>query len=611
MGYKNLGQCVADLEAHGHLRRIDIPVDPNLEMAAIQRMAFRKGAPALLFTRPKGSSFPMLANLFGTRERVRHIFRDSLATVESIFKAKADPAWVLRNPAKAARLLPGMPRMLPARARRAPVLDNTCAKSQLPGLVSWPGDGGAFITLPLVYSEHPDKKRHANLGMYRIQLSGNEYGEDEAGLHYQLQRGIGIHHAAALAGGKKLPVHVYAGGSPALILSAVMPMPEGMSELMFAGILGGRRIGLARPKGFSLPVLGECDFMLKGHVASGLKPEGPFGDHLGYYSLRHDFPVLRIEKIFHRDDAIWPFTSVGRPPQEDTILGEFIHEFTAPLVPQVFAGVREVHAVDAAGVHPLLLAMGEERYMPWHDRRKPAELLTHAMHLLGVTQTAQAKFLLIAENAPGLTVRDARAFISHVLERSDFSENLHFLTRATCDTLDYSGSALHEGSKLIWAVCGPKRRDLGHETGEMPPLPSGFGNVRMASPGIAVIGGPAHKMPRGCPDPAIEELLAPALASWPRRESFPFVIIADDPDFCAASFDNLLWVAFTRADPATDTYGVNAATQAKHWSCQAPLILDARKKGFHAPPLEDDPAIIRKIMELAKKGAPLEGLIDE
>ena len=176
--------------------------------------------------------------------------------------------------------------------------------------------------------------------MYRVQLSGGEYEPDrEIGLHYQIHRGIGVHHAAAIRAGKPFRVNVFVGGPPAMMLAAVMPLPEGMSELTFAGALGGRRIRMIQ-RADGLPIYADADFCICGTVEPDkLLPEGPFGDHLGYYSLRHDFPVLRVEHVYHRDDAIWPFTVVGRPPQEDTIFGQLIHELTGPVIPTVLPGV--------------------------------------------------------------------------------------------------------------------------------------------------------------------------------------------------------------------------------------------------------------------------------
>jgi 4-hydroxy-3-polyprenylbenzoate decarboxylase len=259
-----------------------------------------------------------------------------------------------------------------------------------------------------------------------------------------------------------LRVNIFVGGPPSLTVAAVMPLPEGMPELAFAGLLGGHRLPLVCRPG-ELPMPAEADFVITGSIdPARLLPEGPFGDHLGYYSLAHDFPVLRVERVYHRPGAIWPFTTVGRPPQEDTTFGAFIHELTGPLIPSVLPGVHAVHAVDAAGVHPLLLAIGSERYVPYAAGRRPQELLTQANAILGQGQLSLAKYLFIVarEDALRLDVHDIPAFFRHVLERVDWRRDLHFQTRTTIDTLDYSGSGLNEGSKVVIAAAGDVRRTL-------------------------------------------------------------------------------------------------------------------------------------------------------
>ena len=605
MGYASLAQCVADLRRQGQLRIVDTLLDPCLEIGYVQRRVFQTGGPALLFTRPKGCRFPMLANLFGTKERVNYIFRDSLPRLKEIFTIRANPA--LARPLRALKLAPALWHSRPKWQKNAPVLARACALSDLPALKSWPQDGGPFITLPLVYSAEPGRTQKGNLGMYRVQLAGNDYAENEVGLHYQLKRGIGIHHAMSLGAGRPLPVNVHVGGPPALSLAAVMPLPEGMSELLFAGLLGGRRVRLGQGK--DLPVLADADFVIQGYLDDTVKPEGPFGDHLGYYSLTHPFPVLKVHSVHHREDAIWPFTTVGRPPQEDTVFGDLIHELTAPLVSQVFPGLKEIHAVDAAGVHPLLLAIGEERYAPYQNESGPAELLTHAMHLLGATQTSLAKFVLIAENSPGCpSCRNVADFLRHMLERIDFQRDLRFITPASSDTLDYSGYKLHQGSRLIMTACGPKRRNLASEIRDLPELPSGFSSPRVCLPGIMAIREQRHSGKPDERDPEIEKKLCACLTGWRQAENFPLVVIVDDPDFCSASLANFLWVAFTRSDPCRDSYGVNEKTVCKRWSCDAPLVLDGRLKAFQPAPLEDDPALVEYIETLASGHGPLAGL---
>ena len=601
MGYRNLRECLADLERTGQLVRIDREVDPCLEAAEIHRRVYAAGGPAIFFSRVKGTSFPMASNLFGTPERARFLFRDALEAVSKLVELKADPSLAFKHPWRYRDLPFLLWRLRPRFVRRGPILAHTCTLSQLPLLKCWPLDGGPFITLPQVYTEHSDHPgwMKSNLGMYRVQLAGNEYEPDrEVGLHYQLHRGIGVHHAAAIRRGDPLRVNVIVGGPPALALAAVMPLPEGLPELAFAGLLGGRRLTMIRANGLPFPA--EADFVLTGTIDPiRTKPEGPFGDHLGYYSLTHPFPVMTVEKVYHRPGAVWPFTVVGRPPQEDTCFGELIHELTGPAIPSVIPGLHAVHAVDAAGVHPLLLAIGSERYVPYAGRRSPQELLTTASAILGQGQLSLAKYLLIVakEDDPALDIHDIPAFFRHLLERVDWEADLHFHTRTTVDTLDYSaGMGLNAGSKLVVAAAGPKRRELGTSVPVDWKLPEGFSEPRVALPGVFAI--------RGATDVDIIRFCA----SFPPLAQFPLIAIVDDSEFTARTLTNFLWVVFTRSDPAQDVHGVGAFVHCKHWGCRGSLVIDARLKPHMPPPLESDPAVKRRVDALFANGGPLHGI---
>jgi 4-hydroxy-3-polyprenylbenzoate decarboxylase len=379
-----MAACVADLEKHGHLIRIKEEVDPNLQMASIHLRVHEAGGPAVFYENVKGSNFPAVSNLFGSIDRSRFIFRDTLDNVKRMVQLKADPMKALKQPLKNASIPLAALKALPLRSRfGAPILHNTTNIASLPQIKSWPKDGGPFVTLPIVYTEDIEKPgvMNSNLGMYRIQLGGNEYIQDkEIGLHYQIHRGIGVHQTKANAKGEPLRVSIFVGGPPSHSFAAVMPLPEGLSELTFAGALGGRRFRYVKVNGHTLSA--EADFVITGKVyPKENKPEGPFRDHLGYYSLKHDFPLMKVDQVYHRKNAIWPFTIVGRPPQEDTSFGELIHEITGSIIPTEIPGLHEVNAVDEAGVHPLLFAMGSERYTPYYEIKQPAELMTIANHI--------------------------------------------------------------------------------------------------------------------------------------------------------------------------------------------------------------------------------------
>jgi 4-hydroxy-3-polyprenylbenzoate decarboxylase len=621
MGYRHLRQCVADLQRTGQLVRIDQEIDPHLEAAEVHRRVYRAGGPAVLFARVQGTPFPMVSNLFGTPARTRFLFRDALDQVRKLVELKTNPAALRKRPWRYWDLPFVLWRLRPKFVRSGPVLAHETTASALPQLKCWPLDGGAFVTLPQVYTEHPDHPGWAksNLGMYRVQLGGNEYAPDrEVGLHYQIHRGIGVHHAAAVRRGERLRVNVIVGGPPALAVAAVMPLPEGLPELAFAGALGGRRLRMVVPPSppvatgglGPLPFPAEADFVIRGSIdPARTKPEGPFGDHLGYYSLTHDFPVMTVEKVYHRPGAIWPFTVVGRPPQEDTSFGEFIHELTGPVIPTVIPGLHAVHAVDAAGVHPLLLAIGSERYVPYAAARRPQELLTTANAILGQGQLSLAKYLFIVakEDDPALDVHDVPAFFRHVLERADWASDLHFQTRTTIDTLDYSaGMGLNAGSKVVVAAAGPRRRELGTAVPPDLKLPDGFSDPRAVMPGVLAIRGPRAS---GRDDSDVTRLCSALASDSSPLTPYPLLLLVDDGEFIARTLSNFLWVVFTRSDPANDVHGVGAFVERKHWGCRGPLVIDARLKPHMPPPLEEDPAVSKRVDELAKRGGPLHGIV--
>ena len=613
MGYPSLQACIADLEKHGHLVRIKDEVDPYLQMAAIHMRVFDHKGPAILFENVKGSKFPAVSNLFGTLDRSRFIFRDTLDKIKTLVDLKSDPIQAIKHPFKYANVGLTALSALPMKVRggSAPVSFGRIHISELPQIVNWPNDGGPFVTMPQVYTEDADKPgiMNANLGMYRIQMAGNDYISDkEIGLHYQLHRGIGVHQTKANAKGQPLKVSIFVGGPPSHPVAAVMPLPEGLSEMTFAGALGNRRFRYFYDnKGFCISA--DADFVITGTVMPlENKLEGPFGDHLGYYSLKHPFPLLKIHNVYHRKDAIWSFTVVGRPPQEDTSFGALIHEITGAAIPQEIPGLHAVNAVDAAGVHPLLFAIGSERYTPYIKERKPQEILTIANHILGKSQLSLAKYLFIAakEDDPALSVNDIGGFLKHILQRIDLSRDLHFYTKTTIDTLDYSGNGLNSGSKVAITVAGDMKRELWTE---LPPsfnLPRPFGNFKMVMPGIIAVEFPKHINSED-----VEGLISILDQHFADEDlsGLPLMVLCDDAAFTAQNLDNFVWVTFTRSNPSHDIYGVQSFTDHKHWGCKGSLIIDARIKPHHAPVLEKDVAVEKLVDKMGEKGGSLYGII--
>lgn len=610
MAYKSMEECLLDLEKNGQLIRIKEEIDPHLEMAAIHLRMYEMAGPALLFENVKGSQYRAASNIFGTLDRSRFIFRDTLASVQKLIELKSNPIEAIKHPIQNFSAGMAALKALPLKNPMSkPVMHSEIKISDIPPIQHWPMDGGAFVTLPQVYSEDADKPgiMNANLGMYRIQLNGNDYTQDkEIGLHYQLHRGIGVHQTKANKKGLPLKVSVFAGGPPSHTVSAVMPLPEGISEMTFAGVLGGRRFRYTYDDGFCIST--DADFVITGEVYPGEnKPEGPFGDHLGYYSLTHDFPLMKVHKVYARKNAIWPFTVVGRPPQEDTSFGQLIHEITGAAIPQEVPGLKEVHAVDAAGVHPLLLAIGSERYTPYSPTKQPAELLTIANHVLGTGQLSLAKFLFItADDTNQLTTHHIDEYLQFILKRIQLHRDIHFYTNTTIDTLDYSGTGLNSGSKVVFAAYGEEVRSLATEVPSLLQQLQGFAQACLVMPGVVAISMPTFStyLETHAQIQMLQEQLKDSDAAL---HEVPMIVLADDAAFVAAALNNFLWVAFTRCNPSHDIYGINESVTNKHWGCTGPLLIDARIKPHHAPPVEKDPAIEKQIDRLYAKGGSLHG----
>lgn len=611
MIYHSLHDCINNLEKNGMLVRVKEEIDPNLEMAAVHLKLFEKGAPAVLFENVKGSRYVAVSNLFGTLERSKFIFRDTFEKMQTLVQLRNNPLAALKHPLKYAGTGLSALKAFPKKSSFASGKFKEIHISDLPLIKHWPMDGGAFITLPQVYTEDIDKPgaMNSNLGMYRIQLNGNDYElNKEIGLHYQIHRGIGVHQSRTNKKNLPLKVSIFIGGPPAHTLAAVMPLPEGFSELTFAGALGGKRFRYAYKDGYCISL--DADFVITGEVyPNENKLEGPFGDHLGYYSLKHPFPLMRVHKVYAKEKAIWAFTVVGRPPQEDTAFGTLIHEISGNAIPNEIPGVKEIHAVDAAGVHPLLLAVGSERYTPYLKNQRPAEILTQANRILGTGQLSLAKYLFIAaDNKTEINCHDVKNFFQYMLERIDFTRDLHFHTKTTIDTLDYSGDEINAGSKLVVAAYGEKLRELSTE------LPKAIFDCKLVSNPVLLMNGVMGVELNKFSDYASAKKEIKNFGDWMAEHSEDFkdiaqIVIYDDFKFSENEKQRLndyVWITYTRSNPSHDVYGVNEFFENKHWGCKGAMIIDARKKTQHAPELKILPETEKSIERFFKKGASLE-----
>jgi UbiD family decarboxylase len=574
-GLTDLRRFLDLLRREKEIVEVEAEVDAHLEMAEVHRRVVAAGGPALLFRRAKGSRFPVVTNLFGTERRVRLAFgsrpRDLVARAARLPETLIPPTparlWGHRD------LLPALWRTGTRRARAAPVLANVVrppALSSLPVLTTWPKDGGPFVTLGLVYTEHPEGRGH-NLGLYRLHV----YDDATTGMHWQIGKGGGFHHAAAEARGAALPAVVHLGGPPGLILSAIAPLPENVPELLLASVLVGERLRVGRTPLTPLPVAADAEFVLIGQVPPGeRRPEGPFGDHYGTYSLAHPYPVFRVEAICHRDGAIYPATVVGKPRQEDFYLGDFLLELLSPLFPVVMPAVRDLWSYGETGYHSLSAAVVRQRYK--------REAMASAFRILGEGQLSLTKFLLVLDRPCDL--RDFPAVLTEVLRRADFRTDLYVFGNLAMDSLDYSGPRIEEGSKGVLLGVGDPIRDLPAEfAGDLPP---GVTAARVFTPGCLVLQAPPF--PRGVPQgrPATD---VGAVLAHRSLDAWPLVVLTDDAARAARSPFNLLWTTFTRFEPANDLHARAVDLVRHHPSFTPPVAIDARIKPWYPEELFCDP----------------------
>ncbi len=574
--HKNLRSFIRQLHDENELTEISAEVDPYLELAEIHRRVIDSGGKALLFKNVKGSTFPVLTNMFGTAKRIdlafgakpQELVRRAVEAVEVLLPPKPKELWNYRDLAFSALKLGTK------KVRRAPVLEASQSPVDLeaiPLLQLWHEDGGHFVTLPLVYTESPVSGKH-NLGMYRIQ----RYDKQSTGIHWQIGKGGGFHYHEAEKLGRNLPVSIFLGGSPAMILAAIAPLPEDVPELVLASVLADGKIEtVENPLAGHHRLIAEAEFAICGHVAPfERRPEGPFGDHYGYYSLVHDYPIFRAEAVYHRKDAIYPATVVGKPRQEDFFIGDYLQELLSPLFPLVMPAVRDLWSYGETGFHSLTAAVVRERY--------GREALSAGFRILGEGQLALTKFLLLTDKPQDL--RDFPAVLESVLERVDWASDFFIFDRTSFDTLDYASGKINHGSKAILVGVGEARRELVREF--RGSLPRGVRSAHVFCGGCLVLETEPY---------ASDEDLAARIAGDDAFREFQLVVMLDDIEL-AKTPDKFLWATWTRFNPSTDVYARAVAVKNNHLAYEAPVFIDSRMKPWYPKEVEvrDD---IKKLVD--------------
>ena len=578
--FPDLRTFIERLRRDHDLVEVAAPVDAHLEAAEIHRRVIASGGPALLFTSITGADFPLVTNLFGTARRTELAFGERplrlikriVHLAETLLPPTPGKLWGARD-VGLELLKVGM-----RRQSAGPVTDVVTTDvrlDRLPIVTSWPEDGGPFITLPLVYTQHPARPGH-NLGMYRLHVHDRE----STGMHWQIGKGGGFHYAVAEALNQPLPATVFLGGPPALILSAIAPLPENVPELMLASLIAGERLPqVAGPGGHPHPLIGSAEFALMGDVAPRVRqPEGPFGDHYGYYSLQHDYPVLRVKQIARRRDAIYPATIVGKPRQEDFFIGDLLQELLSPLFPLVMPAVTQLWSYGETGYHSLGAAVVKQRYK--------REAMASAFRILGEGQLSLTKFLLLTDQHVDL--KDFRATLEHVLARTQPQTDLYVFSNLSMDTLDYTGPVVNEGSKGVWLGLGDPVRELPREFRPSVAVPPDLRDARVFCAGCLVVAARSYA----------EDSAAPArLAAHPAFKDWPLVVISDEPERATRSVMNFLWTTFTRFEPGADIHSADRRIARNHIAYEPPIVIDARMKPWYPKEVRCSEEIARRVTD--------------
>jgi len=448
MQYRDLRDFISQLENSGQLRRIQHPVDPCLEITEICDRTLRAGGPALLFENPRGSDIPVLANLFGTAERVAAGMGadsvDALRGIGELLASLKEPeppkgmkdAWeklpVFR------KVLDMAPRLLKRAACQQHVLDaDQVDLGRLPIQTCWPGDAGPLITWALVVTKGPGKDRQ-NLGIYRQQV----LSRNKVIMRWLAHRGgaLDFRDWQLAHPGEPFPVAVALGADPATILGAVTPVPDSLSEYAFAGLLRGSRTEVVKCRSIDLQVPASAEFVLEGHIHPGEEAlEGPFGDHTGYYNEQERFPVFTIDCITHRDAPIYHSTYTGRPPDEPAVLGAALNEVFVPILRKQFPEITDFY-LPPEGCSYRMACVSMQKQYPGHAKRVMFGVWSF------LRQFMYTKFVIVTDD--DINVRDWKDVVWAMTTRMDPARDITLVENTPIDYLDFASPVSGLGSKM-------------------------------------------------------------------------------------------------------------------------------------------------------------------
>lgn len=455
MHYRDLRDFIAQLERQGELRRIGAAVSPHLEMTALADHVLRSGGPALLFENPSGHTMPVLANLFGTPQRVAlALGMDQLANIRALGEVLAQlkeptPPGGMQQLWEQRTLLKTLWNMTPAAVRRPPCQEVVWTGAEvdlgrLPIQHCWPGDVAPLITWGLTITRGPHKQRQ-NLGIYRQQV----LGKNQLILRWLAHRGGALDFAehCRLHPGQPYPVAVALGADPATILGAVTPVPDTLSEYQFAGLLRGARTEVADAMTVPLQVPARAEIVLEGHIHPDARHpsgyahalEGPYGDHTGYYNECAEFPVLTVERITQRHDAIYHSTYTGKPPDEPAMLGLALNELFVPLLQRAFPEIIDFYLPPEACSYRMAVVRIRKAYAG-HARRVMMGVWSHLRQFL------YTKFVVVVDE--DIDARDWKEVIWAMSTRMDPVRDTMLIENTPIDYLDFASPVSGLGSKM-------------------------------------------------------------------------------------------------------------------------------------------------------------------
>lgn len=439
MAYKDLQEFMQDLDRRGLLRRVGTEVDPELEITEITDRVSKEYGPALLFEKVKGSDFPVLINAFGTFERMAmslgvEQLDDIAGEIQSmleVFSAKK-----FMDKLKTLPVLTQLAGFPPKKVKKAPCQEVVCEPDlgRLPVLKCWPGDGGRFMTLPLVFSQDPETGER-NVGMYRLQV----YDHKTTGMHWHLQKDGASNYARHKKRGDRMEIAVALGGDPATIYASTAPLPKNLYELVFAGFLRKSPVEEVKCKTVDLYVPAHAEFILEGYVdpREDLRVEGPFGDHTGYYSLKGEYPVFHLTCMTHKKNAVYPATVVGKPPMEDCYLAKATERIFLPLLKMLIPEVIDIN-LPLEGVFHNCAIVSIKKTFPGQARK-----VINA--LWGLGQMMFTKVIIVVDHK--VDPADLSTVFWKVFNNVDPRRDM-MIVDGPLDALDHSSPLPHYGSKL-------------------------------------------------------------------------------------------------------------------------------------------------------------------